>query len=67
MEEVTHEMRVLGQVEGGWQLAASWPCPAYRHEILELNSKVGSYHQLIYVWEHVYMVKKKEEGKTIRK
>lgn len=44
MEEVTHEMRVLGRVEGGWQLAASWPCPAYRHEILELNSKVGSYH-----------------------
>lgn len=39
MEEVTHEMRVLGRVEGGWQLAASWPCPAYRHEILDLNSK----------------------------
>ncbi|GER48855.1 ribosomal protein L2 [Striga asiatica] len=32
-----------GRVEGGSQLAASWPRPpAYRYEILDLNSKVGN-------------------------
>ncbi|XP_039118589.1 60S ribosomal protein L2, mitochondrial-like, partial [Dioscorea cayenensis subsp. rotundata] len=32
-----------GRVEGGSQLAASWPRPpAYRYEILDLNSQVGN-------------------------
>jgi hypothetical protein len=32
-----------GRVEGGSQLAASWPRPpAYRYEIFHLNSKVGN-------------------------
>lgn len=32
-----------GRVEGGSQLAASWPRPpAYRYEILDLNSKIGN-------------------------
>ncbi|KAL7174753.1 hypothetical protein ACSBR1_043931 (mitochondrion) [Camellia fascicularis] len=32
-----------GRVEGGSQLAASWPRPpAYRYEILDLNSQIGN-------------------------
>ncbi|KAF8398212.1 hypothetical protein HHK36_017138 [Tetracentron sinense] len=46
-----------GRVEGGNQLAASWPCsPAYRYEILDLNSQIGNCIPLadicIGIWVH---------------
>nr|WAL04622.1 ribosomal protein L2 [Anemone patens]WAL04654.1 ribosomal protein L2 [Anemone patens]WAL04687.1 ribosomal protein L2 [Anemone patens]WAL04720.1 ribosomal protein L2 [Anemone patens]WAL04753.1 ribosomal protein L2 [Anemone patens] len=46
-----------GRVEGGSQLAASWPRPpAYRYEILDLNSQIGNFIPLadirIGTWVH---------------
>jgi ribosomal protein L2 len=46
-----------GRVEGGSQLAASWPRPlAYRYEILFLNFQIGNSIPLAYIrigtWVH---------------